>query len=331
MREPKENLVIPSRCTAKLAEDLDKPYLVAEEKIDGSRYVMYIGAGTDPYSRQKNNTLLSRRVSVVDHMHVDKTANVPHITGPVYEGLEGTVLDGEMQSPEDFSLTNGIMNSAPAEAARKQKESGLMRYRAFDVTHYRGMDIRTRPLSERRAVLEHVISLMQNEHVVPIDQIQGDLLKYFNGIVSAGGEGIIVKDLRLGYGVGWAKMKKSYDVSCVITGYKPGNNKYAGGVGSIALSVYHEGRLVEVGFASGFDDKIRSAMSKDFAKYEGKVVDVFIQELSKASKTDLCGRARHPTFYRFRDDINAEDCTSAKLMADIKAAKTRNSRNKERE
>ena len=87
-------LVIPAVCRASLPEDLDKEDLVAELKLDGSRYILYIG-NCDPYERSFN-ALLSRRVSTVDHMHVDRCENVPHITGHNYETLDGTVLDGEV-------------------------------------------------------------------------------------------------------------------------------------------------------------------------------------------------------------------------------------------
>lgn len=315
----------PSRCTGKLGDDLEKDYLIGEEKIDGSRYLLYIEC--DPYERREGNTLLSRRISVVDGRHVDKTENIPHITGREYKGLEGTVLDGEVVS-KDFSSTNSIMNSAPRIAIAKQKEIGWNDYRVFDVLYFRGVDVRSKTLAERRKILEVVVARMAVPEVSAIEQFTEDFLKRFNQFVAKGGEGIVIKDTRLAYGVGWCKMKKSYDVSCVVSGFKNGTGKYAKGVGSIALSVYHKGKLVEIGFASGFDDKVRMDITKNPKKYMGRVVDVFIQELSKATTENPVGRGRHPTFYRFRDDINAEDCTSEKLFKDIKAAKTRNSRRK---
>lgn len=319
----KTELMLPSRCTANLPDDLTKPYYIAEEKIDGSRYVLYIGG--DPYERRTKHTLLSRRVSVTDGKHVDRTDNVPHITHELYEGLEGTILDGEIVAA-DFLSTNSIMNSGPALAVSKQKQIGPCTYRVFDVMAFRGKDVRTLPLSQRRKVLEEVVRRMNNEHVIAIPQITTDLEAYFTEIVSKGGEGVIIKDLRSAYGVGWAKMKKSYDVSCVITGVKPGNGKYASSIGAIAVSVYHAKRLVEIGFASGFDDRLRNDIANNFENYEGRVVDIFTQEILKTK--DGIGRLRHPTFFRLRDDLNAEDCTSEKLWADLKAAKTRNRRSK---
>lgn len=323
----KIDICIPSRCTAKLEDDLNSPHLIGEEKLDGSRYVFYIG--NDPYNRHTGNTLLSRRLSTKDKMFVDRTMNVPHITQHTYSEIEGTVIDGEIVA-KDFLTTNSIMNSLPAEAERKQKETGLCNYRVFDIMYYCYRDVRDLPLSERRKLLEDVILKMNNPHVTTIKQVKGDLHTLFENIINSGGEGIIVKDIRKPYGVGWAKMKKSYDVSCVISGFKPGIGKYESSVGSMALSVYHEDELVEVGFASGFNDEIRADMTKNPDNYIGKVVDIFTQEIQKSNNfnKNQIGRLRHPTFYRFRDDMNPKDCTSKKLCDDIASAKTRNSRKK---
>jgi len=313
-------ILIPSRCTAGLPEDFDSEHLIAEEKLDGSRYVLYIGLNVDPYERRAGNTLLSRRVSVVDEKHVDKTDNLPHVTHPPYDGLGGTVLDGEVQA-SDFSQTNSIMNSSPALAISKQKELGLCTYWAFDVMYFRGKDVRHLPLEKRRKILEEVIKRMGNEHVKAIPQIHENFELKFKEIVARGGEGIILKDKRQAYGVGWAKMKKSYDVSTIITGWKPGKGKYASGIGSIEISVYSAGKLIPIGYASGFDDSLRAQMAKDFDKYKGKVVDVYTQEMSKPSKEHELGRLRHPTFHRLRDDFTATDCTIDKLRKDIAGAK----------
>jgi len=302
-------LITPSRCTSSLPSELKGDRYVGEEKLDGSRYMLYLGY--DPYDRHKGNTLLSRRPSSIDGKFVDRTFQVPHITAENY-GLDGTVIDGEVFL-KDFRTTSSIISSNPALAVQKQDDLGLLDYRVFDVPVFRGKDIRQRPLEERRRVLEEVVKRMENPNVVAIEQFFKDFEKWFLKFVNAGGEGIIIKDLELPYGCGWAKWKKSFDVSCIITGYKDGNGKYSGGIGSLTLSVIKDGKLLEVGYASGFDDTLRRKMEKNFKKkYIGKVIDVFAQELSKGN------RLRHPTFWRFRDDINAKDCTLEKLKDDFK-------------
>ena len=325
-------LVHPSRCTADLPEDLTAEHLVAEPKMDGSRYVMYFGCS--PYN-EGENALLSRRNSVTDGKYVDKTANVPHLFNEdSISDLKGTVLDGEIQA-EDFLSTNSIMNSGPRLAVQKQEESGWVNYYAFDIIYYCGTDVRRKPLSERRKILEYVVTVLNNPNIKAIEQFtvkDKDFNEYFNQITSDGGEGLIIKDVRRAYGTGWAKMKKSYDISCIVTGFKAGNGKYKTSVGSIALSVYaDDGELVEVGFASGFDDATRADMAKNPDKYLNRVVDVFAQEIqdSKKSKSKV-GRLRHPTFHRFRDDLNVGHATASKMWEDFKKVKSERAKKFER-
>lgn len=311
-------LVRPPRCTTPLYENLFDENLIAEVKLDGGRYVLYLGEGVDPYSRQRGNTLLSRRVSTIDNKHVDRTRNLPFITDVDYGDLAGTVLDGEVFHT-DCATTTSIMGSSPAVALAKQEQIGRASYYVFDCPVYRGKDIRGRPLTERRKILEHVVKLMANENVKLMPQFQRDFAGQFDRIVKAGGEGLIIKDKRLGYGVGWAKMKKSYDVSCFIIGYKPGNGKYSDSIGSIELAVDQDGTPVPVGFASGFDDALRAEFAAKPDQFLYLAVDVFAQEISKD------GRLRHCTFFRLREDLAAEDCTMMKLKDDmaLKAKSTR--------
>lgn len=304
-------LYAPARCTASLPSELEREHFVSEVKMDGSRYVLYLNDCPYERNRKTKHTLLSRRASTADGLFVDRSQNVPHITDISYQDLEGTVLDGEIMA-DNFEKTNSVMNSSPAVAISKQQEIGKVKYYVFDIMSFRGKDVRGFPLSKRRVLLEEVLRRMDNPFVVPVQQFTSNHIEHFNQIVSKNGEGIIVKDLRQGYGSGWAKFKKSFDVSCIISGFKEGNGKYSSSIGSIAISVYQDKKLLEVGYASGFDDHIRNKIAKNPESFIGKIVDVFAQEISKDN------RLRHPTFHRFRDDINDSDCTLEKLKSDFK-------------
>lgn len=352
------NLYHPAKARTKLPEDLEQDHLVAEEKFDGSRYLLYIGY--DPYHRStRPNTLLSRRLSVKDDMYVDKSDNIPHITqvnfnikqplgGP---GLTGTcVLDGEVYIPgQEFYTLNGIMNSLPEESIRKQVLVGKVHFMAFDILRIN--DYGTTPQDnewqahtqrERREELEAFFALIPDnvrEYLQLIPQHkQGkdnfDVL--FHTIVEAGGEGLIIKDQDALYGKGWSKMKRAHDVSTVCMGFKSGTGKYEGQIGAIQLGVYMERtsfgslttdgeskmELVEIGFASGMDDALRLEMTECPDDYIGSVVDVHTQGLTSGN------RLRHPTYIRFRDDLNSGDCTMEKLKEDLSATKAKATRSK---
>jgi len=223
------------------------------------------------------------------------------------------VIDGEIFL-KDWATTSSIIGSNPHRAVEKQKEKGNLFFFAFDVPVFRGVDIRNRPLADRRKVLIETVRRMDNESVVVIPQWPWDEVnERFNEIVSGGGEGLIIKDIRRGYGLGWSKMKKSYDVSCFICGFKPGNGKYSGMVGAIEVAVWDGGAKLPVGFASGFDDKLREDITKEPERFLGRAVDIFAQELSPNN------RLRHPTFFRFRDGIDIQELTIEKLKADFES------------
>ena len=295
----------PSRCTGTYREEyLSSSDWVAEPKLDGSRYMLYLDEDGAVH-------LYSRR----DFPRIDKALNLPHVAKR-YAGLEGTVLDGEVlaNDAEKLGDTTGIMNSLPAKAVARQETEGKLVYHVFDCLFWKGNDIRQKPLCFRRAAAQMAIDLMENPHVVLVPQTD-DKDGLFRRIVGAGGEGTVLKNLNSPYGVNWVKNKRVADFSVVISGYKPGQGKYAGSLGAVAVSVEKDGKLVEVGFASGRTDAERDDIWKNRETYLGRVVDISAQEVTKD------GRLRHPRWLRFRDDVNADTCTFAKLVGDAKLAR----------
>lgn len=301
--------VPPSRCTGTYREEyLEHPDWVAEPKLDGGRYMLYLDTDADAYAR-----FYSRR----DFPRIDKAANVPHVA-KFYPGLEGTVLDGEILHPNGKKLgdTTGIMNSLPAKAIARQQAEGWLRYNVFDILFYKGRDCRQDPLKSRRALLERVVAAMNNEHVVAVPQ-HTDKDGLFRSILAAGGEGTVLKNLNSPYGVNWVKNKRCADFSVIISGFKPGKpgTKYAETLGAVAVSVYKDGELLEVGFASGMDDPTRFDIFERQSYWLGRVIDVTAQEVTKD------GRLRHPRWFREREDVAPETLTFQKLLEDAKNAR----------
>jgi ATP-dependent DNA ligase len=247
----------------------------------------------------------------VSGVYTDRSASVPYITQDAYPSdYTGTVLDGEVFF-ESFEKTASIMSSGDI--------SQKITYYVFDIPVFKGKDIRKLSLRERRRFLETTVKELNNPHIKIVEQYTGNFEAKFNEVTSQGGEGLIIKDLRCAYGQEWAKLKKSASVSCIVTGYRMGKNKPY--IGSFAVSVYHNDKLLEVGYVSGF-----TCLEQDVKQYYGKVCDLYAYELTKADKL------RMPTFHRFRDDINPQDCTLQKLKDDFsRTLSARSKKGKQRE
>lgn len=308
---PLFELCRPARCTDKLPEDLSKPSLIGEEKLDGSRYVLYLGV--NPYKSKSLNPLLSRRESVIDFKFLDKSENVPQITDCNYENLKGTVLDGEVFNRElGFNKSSGILNSNPRKAQATQVKDGVLTYYAFDIMFYKGVDVRPKPYHERRAILEHVVELMNNDYVKVVRQFD-DIEKGFNEIMKEKGEGLVIKNIHAPYGISWSKMKKVHDVSCIVMGMNQDPKSKNTYFKSLSIGVYtDDGSIQEIGDVAVARPDIRKKIFENWPEYFEMPIDVFAMELSKKE------RLRHTSFKCFRGDINPEDCTLGKVKEDFR-------------
>lgn len=308
-------LVTPATAASAIDLDLSDPKMVAEEKIDGARYLFYIGS--DPYGSDRKVALLSRRKNTAG-TYTDRAAQVPHIA-KAYPGLEGTILDGEVFL-NDCPTTVGIITSGPEVALKKQEAQGYLTYHVYDCMAYCGHETRLKTLKDRQKIMAAAVDAMNNPYVKIVPRLEGDdIEEIFNRVVDGGGEGLVVKNLYAPYGVSWYKLKKSYDISVVITGFQPGRpGQYEGQVGALLLSVYEGDRLVEVGKTSGFSNEMRAKITAAPEAYLNTVIDVFMQEMTPGVP---CGRLRHPSFHRERPDMLPTDATYQALLDNVAAAK----------
>lgn len=98
----------------------------------------------------------------------------------------------------------------------------------------------------------------------------------------------------------WAKMKPRPTIDLIISGWQPGEGKYAGLVGSLTVSTFEGFEVAHVG---GMTDEVRAALSRNVEMLKGQVIEVAYQEMGTQ------GRLRHPSFVRFREDKPPERCT----------------------
>lgn len=85
-------------------------------------------------------------------------------------------------------------------------------------------------------------------------------------------------------------------------------NYYYGWPGSIACSVYRDGKLVEVCNVSGLNEQLKEDLRVNPDKYLGRPLRV------TGMQTTEDYSIRHPKFDGFRDDIDPKDCTFEKIF-----------------
>ena len=269
---------------------------IAEEKLDGARYILHLGALT--------NRLFSRRKSVVDDKRIEKTENVPHLK-ELRHNLAGTILDGEIISGPGCKSNDvsRIMGSNHLRAIEVQENVGFVHYKVFDILQHRGEDLRNVPYGERYQILRVVLQQLGSEHLSVPDRETSDKKELYDRIIKAGGEGIILKDLRGLYTEGartavWAKVKRHSSWNVICSGFTVGRNAFAETFGAMKFSMYVNGELTEVGQCSGMTLKLRRQASLNREALIGQVFEVTGQEMTSG------GRIRHPQFKGWRMDVD---------------------------
>lgn len=299
---------------------------VAEEKYDGDRRIVQFCG--------KLARFTGRRKGVKDGLFVEKTANIPHLSGygkidtvslSPPEDLAGTVLDGEVvftgqtEAGGKSKYVTSIMGSRPEVALAKQQERGFLKFVAFDCLAFKGKELRHLPWSLRRPHLEAAVREWGNPHVVISDYRVEDKRSLYNRIILRGGEGVVLKNRHAAYGDQqlWVKVKNEETEDVVIMGYvsakemsKKSNGdesitKYAaaGMIGAIQVGKYQsDGKLVEVATVSGMTDDVRRDMTRNGKYYLAQVIEI------KHNGREPTGRFRHPRFVRFREDKTPKEC-----------------------
>lgn len=317
-REPLPDLVRPMLATAGALPANDGAFGY-ELKWDGVRAVVYVEGDTV-------RTL---------------TRNDREVTGtyPELRALAGAlggrpaVLDGEIVAFDDvgrpsFGTLQARMHvTKPAEVERL-RTAVPVRYLPFDLLHLDGRSTLRLPYAERRALLEELALGGASWQVPPYFRGGGaDLLAASR---QRGLEGVVAKRLDSAYLPGrrsdaWVKVKNIRTQEVVIGGWKPGEGRRAGTIGSLLLGVQAESGLVYAGHVgTGFTEAtlvdlrgrltplerssspFADVIPRQFAKDARWVEPELVAEVAFGEWT-RDGRLRHPSYRGLRmDKIPAE-------------------------
>ncbi len=219
-----------------------------EIKLDGYRALAIKNKGAAQLFSRRSNPLGSR---------------FPEITGAVAALEDGLILDGEIvaldeQGRPSFHL---IQN-------RGSKKAPLVFY-AFDILAYRGRDLRQLPLTQRRAVLENLMSgareplrLSVTLEAEPADLIAAAREQALEGVIAKRADSLYEAGERTG---AWIKVKLNQGQELVIGGYKPGKD----GFENLAVGYYEGDRLQFIGkVKNGFVPATKREVAAQFDALE---------------------------------------------------------------
>jgi ATP-dependent DNA ligase len=304
-------------------DDLDEPEAAAlerdesgwcvQEKHDGVRCLLH--------ATPAGVRLTGRTVSDVTFRLAEFQANVPHLTTG-FDGLTGTVLDGELVCPVAALDTGDTITTHPLQAAVailatgpdnaqaiQERHACPLRFVVFDVLRDRGTDVTGRPLRDRLKVLEEAFLSDANPHLDLAETHVEEKGLFHELILSEGKEGTVWKRLDGRYEPGrrvrhWLKRKRRVEVEAVVSGFKPGSAGRGNAhlIGAVEFSVVNpDGTTRPVAWVSNWSDEERRGMTVTGAdgpalnpEYLGRKALIVGHDVSGRS-----GRYRHARITRW--------------------------------
>jgi bifunctional non-homologous end joining protein LigD len=214
---------------------------VFEVKLDGYRAIATVRGGEASLTSRNGNDLSGRFSGAA--RAIARAVHTPDC-----------VIDGEVCALD--------ATGAARFSALQQAEAGTrLVYYAFDVLERDGAPVASRPLSERRTVLESLVEPVDLDGgSVRISALFGDGDRLLAEVEKQGLEGIVAKRADSRYVPGrrsrdWIKVKTSGRQEFVVAGWTRGTGRRAGSMGALVLAVNEGGVLRYVGnVGTGFSD-----------------------------------------------------------------------------
>ncbi|MBV9290964.1 MAG: non-homologous end-joining DNA ligase [Frankiales bacterium] len=316
---PLPQLVRPMLAVLRDAVPHDDDAWAYEFKWDGVRAMVYVEGG---------------RPRVLSRNDRDVTGSYPELRA-MAEGMGSTqaVLDGEIVAmdadgrPSFGELQSRMHVTNPAQVRTLMRQTPVT-FLAFDVLHLDGRSLLDVPYRERRAVLDSLELAGPSWQTPPFFEGGGEAV--WAASKQQGLEGIIAKRLDSRYYAGkrsdcWLKLKNLRTQEVVIGGWKPGEGRRKGAIGSLLLGVPDDDGLHYVGHVgTGFTDKMLRELERDLAPlrrddppFAGVVprpqakdaqwVDAQLVGEVAFSEWTREGRLRHPAWRGLRPDKSVDE------------------------
>ncbi len=297
-----------------------------EMKWDGVRLVAYLAG--------QAIRLMSRNGRDETPAYPDVVAALRDWVAASAVKIDSVVLDGEIVvvdpagRPRFGLLQNRINLTKPAEIAQAAK-TFPGRLMLFDVMELNGRSLTGSTYEERRNTLSELTPSHPGLRVQVPPTFDGDLHAAMETSRALDLEGVVAKRNNSLYQPGrrggtWLKIKHERQQEVVIAGWRPGNGRRDGGIGSLLLGVNIDGELRYVGrVGSGFNDhqldEIEAKVA-GLARQTSPLVDVPREDARDAhwvtpslvgevkyGELTSAGRLRHPVWRGWRPDKKPSD------------------------
>lgn len=234
--------------------------LVLEGKWDGIRVVAQIGGDA---------VVLRSRTGRDITAGYPELADLPQVLGGHQVVLDGEIVAMDESGRTDFGRLQQRMGLSKPGDIDKIRRTVPVAYLIFDVLLLDGQSLLTRPLTERRQILEDL--QIAGTFVIVPPQLRGDPAPALAQTKADGWEGIIAKRADSTYQPGartkaWTKVKNLLMQQAVIIGWDAGQGRRADTIGALLLAVPDEDGLRYIGrVGTGFTDKMLDQLATQLA------------------------------------------------------------------
>ena len=288
-----------------------------EFKWDGVRAVATVRGGVLSLSSRKATDITVRYPEV---------ARLPGALAGRDAVLDGEIVMMDAAGRPDFGALQNRMHRTGPEVPRMAAAAPVT-YLVFDLLALDGEDLRARPYAERRELLDELAPAGYRWVLTP--WFRGGGADVRAASEENGLEGVVAKRLASPYREGvrspdWRKVKNFFTQSVVVGGWRPGQGRREGTIGSLLVGVPDdEGRLVYVGHVgTGFSDADLRHLQRTLTPRATPPFDGALpREVTRDARwvePDLVGevayavwtaddRLRHPSWRGVREDLEPDD------------------------
>lgn len=294
-----------------------------EMKWDGVRAVTYVEGGQVQRLRTRNGREVLRTYP--------ELAAIGEELGPTAAVLDGEIVAVDASGRPSFGTLQRRMHvGSPSRSLLQEVPVTLF---LFDLLWLDGASMTARPYDERRALLEVLGLAGPHWQTPPAFQGDGAAAVELSRVRSL--EGVIAKRRDAPYDPGqrsraWLKIKNVRHQDVLVCGWKPGEGRRGGGIGSLLLAVPEGHRLRYVGHVgTGFTAAMLEDIDRRLGPLRRSTAPPFTEPVPAAHARDARwvdpvlvaevsysewtrdGRLRHPVWRGLRADIDPVTITVA--------------------